>query len=163
MSSLLSDVLFWLLLLYDYSWGSWTCLWARRRWPKCPAAWWASSTVAPPLSRRSSWYVLPVHVQCFRHWLGSGSGLDPDPDSDPMSSKLFSRRKMKKFHVWRALCFFNPDSNGSEDPVPDPDQGRPKLAPKKGLNEEISCLKSSLPGWRLFFEWRFWKKKKIFA
>jgi len=40
----------------------------------------------------------------------------------------------------------DPDSNGSANP--DPDLGRPKLSPKKGKTEEISCLKSSLLGRR---------------
>ncbi len=39
------------------------------------------------------------------------------------------------------------------DPDPDPDwkriPGRPKLSPERAENEEISCLKSVLWGWKL--------------
>jgi hypothetical protein len=52
----------------------------------------------------------------------------------------------------------DPDSNEKVDTDP----GRPKLLTKKGKNDEISCLKSSLLGWRLLKpEYAFLKGRNI--
>ncbi len=57
---------------------------------------------------------------------------------------------LPKLPAFIVLSVSDPDSNGSADQDPKQYPGRPKLSPKKGKKDEISCLKSSLLVWRLF-------------